>query len=172
LSSIINSVVSWVQYLGRRYDDAIEQCKATLEMDPNYYAAHLYLGESYEQKGMYAEARASLERARKISGGRARDLGALGHLYAVSGNRHEALAILKELERQSAAGYVEPFYIALVHLGLGNTERALDELQKSQDNGFPWMIHWNVSPRLDPLRDNPRFVALLRRAGFLGRERK
>ena len=169
LSSIINSVVSWVLYLGRRYDDAIAQSRATLDMDPGYYAAHVYLGESYEQKKMYAEARESLERARKISGGKARDLGALGHLYAISGKRDEALNILRELERQAAAGYVEPFYIALVHIGLGNTDRALDQLEKSLENGFPWMIHWNVSPRLDPLRNHPRFAALLRRAGFVTR---
>lgn len=167
LSSIINSVLSWVQYLGRQYDDAIAQCRATLEMDPNYYAAYVYLGESYEQKGMYAEARESLERARKISGGKARDLGALGHLYAKSGQRAEALKVLRELERQSAAAFVEPFYIALVHLGLNDTDRALDLLEKSQANGFPWMIHWNVSPRLDPVRSHPRFVALLKGAGLV-----
>jgi len=167
LSSIINSVLSWVQYLGRQYDEAIAQCRATLEMDPNYYAAYVFLGESYEQKGMYAEARESLERARKISGGKARDLGALGHLYAKSGQRAEALKILQELERQSAGAFVEPFYVALVHIGLNDTDRALDLLEKSQQDGFPWMIHWNVSPRLDPIRSHPRFVALLRGAGLV-----
>ena len=56
LSLVMNRSAGWTFYFARHYDEAIEQYQKTLELDPNFTLAHLWLGEAYMQKGMHEEA--------------------------------------------------------------------------------------------------------------------
>lgn len=153
-------------YAARRYDEAIEQIKTALELDPGFAVGHLWLALPYEQKKMHAEAVASLEKAAELSGNSPLVLGPLGHAYAVSGSRPKARQILAALEEMSAHRYVSPFDRALVHLGLGDDDRTLHWLDRAfADRSY--RMHWlKVDPRFDRLRTNPRFRRLLERMGL------
>ena len=83
-------------------------------MDPNFFVAHWYLGMAYEQVGRREEAIAECQKALSLSGGEPGTLGALGHAYAISGKRAEALKALAQLKDLSKRRYVAPFDIALV----------------------------------------------------------
>src|SRR5262249_24545649 len=87
LSTIISTVLGQVLYNARRYDQAIEQFRTTIDKDPSFALAHLYLGCVYGQKGRFEEAIAELRQALSVSGDAPRYLSALGHVYAISGNR-------------------------------------------------------------------------------------
>lgn len=63
LSLEINAFLSWSAYLARHYDEAITSCRKGLEMDPNFWMPHYGLGDTYEEKGMYTEAVAELQKA-------------------------------------------------------------------------------------------------------------
>src|SRR5260370_12773718 len=68
LSLVISTNLGRVLYFAHRYDEAIQQHRRTLDMDPNFSKAHADLGWAYEQKGMHAEAVAGWLKARTLSG--------------------------------------------------------------------------------------------------------
>ena len=85
LSLAINRSAGWSFYFARNYDKAIELYRKTLDLDPNFIQAHLWLGEAYVQKALYAEAVAELQIAVTLSGENHSVLAALARAYAVSG---------------------------------------------------------------------------------------
>ena len=166
LSLTINSVVGWMLYFDRQYDRAIEQEKKTLEMDSNFALSYRYRGMAYEQKGMYAEAIADLQKAVTLSGTRTTVLGALGHAYAIAGRKSEARKVLDDVVQLRARGYFPSYEIALIYTGMGEKDRAFEWLDKAYDERYPWLIHLRVDPRFDTLHSDPRFADLVRRVGL------
>jgi tetratricopeptide (TPR) repeat protein len=135
-------------------------------MDPNFAAGHWWLGLPYEQKAMHREAIAEFQKAFDLSAGSPYILGALGHVYAVSGNRPKALQALADLREQAKHRYVSPFNTALVYTGLGDKEHAFEWLEKAFEDRSWGITRLKVDPRFDRLRDDARFTNLLRRVGL------
>ena len=154
-------------YAARRHDEAIEQIKTALELDPGFAVGHLWIALPYEQKKMYAEALAALEKALSLSDNSPLVLGPLGHAYAVSGKAPKARRVLAELQAMSAQRYVSPFDMALVNLGLGDDDQTWLWLDKAfADRSY--RMHWlKVDPRFDRLRSQPRFARLLEQMGLM-----
>ena len=148
------------------YDRVIEQGRRTLEIDPAFHEIHLYLGLAYEQKGTYEEATTEFKKAVELSGSRVMTLSALAHVYGVSGNTAAATKLLKELEDASKQRYVSSYDVAILYAGLGDKNRAFAFLQKAFEEGSYWIFTLDQDPRLFPLRSDPRFDGLLRRAGL------
>jgi TolB-like protein/DNA-binding winged helix-turn-helix (wHTH) protein/Tfp pilus assembly protein PilF len=166
LSISINASFGWRLYLARDYDRSIAQLRDTLEMDPAYEWAHLTLGQAYEQKGQYELALEELHRALDISHSSPLMVSALAHAYALSGNYSEALRLLAQLDAQAKKQYVSPFYVAIVYLGLGKNDAAMNWLQKAYDDRSNGLVFLKVEPELDPLRSDRRFISLLRKLNF------
>jgi TolB-like protein/DNA-binding winged helix-turn-helix (wHTH) protein/Tfp pilus assembly protein PilF len=163
LSISMNFSLGWRLYLARQYDQAIEQLRNTLDMDPNFALPRMVLGQSYTQKGSYQQAISELQKAARISHDAPPILGSLGHAYAVAGKKSEAEAVLAELMEQSKKQYVSPFYVAIVYAGLRENEKAIDWLEKAYDDRSNAVIFLKVDPDVDGLRSNPRFQALVHR---------
>jgi len=163
LSLIINSVVGWIYYEGRQYDQAIQECEKAVEMDPSYAPAVLDLGTIYLRTGEYEKAIAQFERARTVVGDKGVVLSYLAQARALSGNKVEAERILRGLEKPSAPMFVSPWDFALIHLALGDKEKALSFLEKAVDQHVGWVVRLGVDPALDTLRADPRFKALQQR---------
>jgi hypothetical protein len=85
----------------------------------------------------------------------------LGYVLGRAGNREAALAHIHDLEQRAAAGYVSPVAFATIHLGLGDVERALDWTERAHAERRGWVTYMRVNAIFDPLRDSPRFQALL-----------
>jgi len=153
-------------YFARRYDQAIDQCQKTLEMDRNFFLAHYTLGQAYEQKGMFDEAIRALQRAVELSPDNIEMLAGLGRVLAVAGRRKEARRIVDQLEAGMEHRHSWQYDIALIYAGLGEDDQAFECLEK----GYEWrdgmMIHLNVEPRFDSLRSDPRFQDLVRKMGL------
>jgi TolB-like protein/Tfp pilus assembly protein PilF len=160
LSLVINTDLGVDYFYARRYDEAIAQLRKTLEMDPVYYFAYLNLGQALEMKGARDSAIAEYQKARSLNDDPS-VLGLLAHIYAVSGNKTEALKILDQLKELSKQRYVAAYSFALLYLGLGDKEEALRWLEQSyQDRAGSDIGYIRVDPLLDPLRGDPRFEAL------------
>src|SRR5262249_42443229 len=84
-------------YLQHRYDDAIKELRKVLETNPNFNAAHFFLGLVYTQKGMCQEAISELEAIERDSGRTTRTATALASVYARAGQRVKAESMLREL---------------------------------------------------------------------------
>jgi len=91
---------------------------------------------------------------------------ALGHAYAVAGNRREAEKILQTLSDRAKKSYVSPFDVALIYAALGEKDKAFALLDKAVAERSTFLVYSKWEPRLDPLRSDPRFQELLRRIGL------
>ena len=163
LSLVINTDVGEILLFARRHDEAMEQARKTLELDPNFPLARQLLGWAYVRKGMFTEAIAELQSA--VSG-RADIITDLGHVYAIAGRRDEARQILNRLLEQSKQRYVPPHNIATLYAGLGEKDRAFAWLEKAYEEHSGSLILLRVTPALDSLHSDPRFVDLSRRVGL------
>ncbi len=166
LSLVINADLGTALTNARRYDQAIEQLRKTVEMDPGFYYAHWTLGNALELKGRNEEAIAEYKKAIALNDD-SLPRALLGHLYAKIGRKDEALAILKqirELRESSKQRYVSPYNLALIQIGLGQKDEAIQLLEETYEdrNGYD-LAFIKVEPLLDPLRGNPRFEALVQK---------
>jgi hypothetical protein len=85
----------------------------------------------------------------------------LAHGLARAGRGDEARRRLAQLLELRSRRYVSSYDLAVIHCGLGETERALDLLQRGYEERTHWMVLLQVDHRLDPLRGTARFGQLL-----------
>ena len=161
LSVIINADLGSVLCTARRYDAAIEQLRKTTEMDPRFYYAHWNLGVALEVKGLVEQAITEYEKAIALDDDPL-SRGLLAHLYAKIGQKEKALQIQERLREVSKQRYVTPYIFAMIHLGLGEKDQAIDFLEKTYDDRDGYNLAFiKVDPFFDPLRGDPRFEALV-----------
>lgn len=165
LSSVITREVSMFYQLLNQHQASIDNSLKLIDLDPNFPAAHQYLGLSYLKLGRNAEGVAALEKAAELSNRAAWQLGDLGYGYAVTGKRAEAMAIVKELEEKYAKREANAQNIAAVYAGLGNKDKAFEWLEtgfrtKADLTYLKWAIPY------ESLRDDPRYTGLLKRMGL------
>ncbi len=164
LSSIISATVSWVQQSRNNHQASIENLLKLIELDPNFAPAYDTLGLAYLKLGRDAEAVAASEKAVQLNRF-GLDLGDLGYVYARTGKRTEALAIVKELEEKYARKESNGMYVAAVYAGLGEKDKAFEWLEKGLLNKEDVGDFRGQIP-FESLRDDPRFKDLLKRMGL------
>lgn len=165
VDSIMNVHLGWHYLCARQYDRAIEQLRITLELDPNIPQPHQFLGEAYEQKGMYPEAIAEFQKAKRLDN-TPRTLAFLGCAYAASAQRDQARKVFDELKELSKQRYVPPYFAAVLCAGLGEKDGAFEWLQKAREERSESLIYLKVERALDSLRSDPRFQDLVCRVGL------
>jgi tetratricopeptide (TPR) repeat protein len=153
-----------ILYRARRYDDAIRASQRAQSLDGKNPIVLWTSGLIYEQKREFREAIGRLEGAVALSPAppfRA----ALGHVYAVAGERVKAMALLQDLVKHSRQGYVSPLDIAMVHAGLGNKDSAFEWLEKAYRERS-MRLQELPDPVFDGLRSDRRFGELMKRVGL------
>ena len=160
LSLIINTNVGEAYIYAQRYDDAIAQLRKTVEMDGSFYFARYLLGNALELKGKLPEAMAEYQKAMALNDDPFAK-GLLGHLYGKMGRKDEALQILSQLREAREHRYVEAYILAIVYLGVGDHNEAINWLEQGyrDRDGFNIAVI-RVDPFLAPLHGDPRFEAL------------
>jgi tetratricopeptide (TPR) repeat protein len=118
---------------------------------------------AYEQKGMFTEAINEFNEAKRLDPGQPFTLGYLGHAYAISGRRDEALKMIEEMKQRANRTYVDPFSVAIIYVGLGEKDEAFDWLEKAYVARSESLLFYKDAPILDALRSDPRFADLIRR---------
>jgi len=116
-------------------------------------------------KGSIQEAIAEYRKARQLDD----DpfvLALLGHAYAVSGERNQALKTVEQLQELSGQRYVSSYSFAVVYAGLGEKDQAFQWLEKAYQDRADDLRQLKVDPLLDNLRSDQRFTDLLRRVGL------
>ena len=160
LSLINNADFGDDYYFTKRYDEAIAQLRKTIEMEPHFYLAHYYLGQALQLKGQLSEAIVEYRKAVQLD----EDpfaLALLGQAHARAGQRDEANKILTQLNHEAKARYVSAYGVGLVFLGLGDKNRAIEELERAyRENDGGNVYNIKIDPMLDDLRGTPRFEEL------------
>ncbi len=88
----------------------------------------------------------------------------LAYTYVLAGRREEADKILRDLD--DATKRRGSFWMASIHVALGQKDEAFNWLEKAYEERRPQLISLRIRPELDPIRDDPRFQDLLRRMNF------
>lgn len=153
-------------YVARKYDQAIEQSRKTIQMEPTSYLAYSFLGYGYAGKGMWADAIAAFEKEVELLGRIPFVLTDLAYGYARAGKRAEALKVIAEMEQLARASYLQPGVFVGPFLGLGDTPKALEWLQKGVDEHDSLALWYARTPVADGVRADPRFIAVMRKMGF------
>jgi len=163
LSPIINVNETQILLVARRFEEAREKALRTLEMAPSFVVARFYVGVLDLETGRLEEGIGELEKTVSLSSGDARVLAMLGYAYALAGRKAEAHKVLEDMVQRSKHSFISPYQIAVVCVGLGEKDQAIQWLEKGykdHDNEVP---DAGSFPMFDPLRSDPRFQALLRR---------
>jgi TolB-like protein/Tfp pilus assembly protein PilF len=161
LSLIINADFAWMYFNARRYDEAEAQARKTLEIDPRFFLAHNYLGLAFQFKGNLNKAIPEYQQTLQLNDD-PYALAMLGQAYARNGQKDEAQKILERLKEEAKSRYVSPYAWALLYNGLGDRQRAIDELDLAYQTGDTnYLFVIKADPSLDELRGDPRFDALV-----------
>ena len=138
-----------------------------MEMEPNFKRAYFDLGLMYAEHRKSEEAVAALEKAAGQDPENPQVIACLGYAYALTGKRDEAEKILVRLREQERKGYVSPFLQAAVYAGLGEHDLAIPLLEKGYEVRANEMVYIKTESFFEPMRDDPRFQALLRKMKFI-----
>ena len=152
-----------IYYQARQYDEALEKKLLHVKAAPENPFAPLWLADVYFQKGNYADALISYNESLKLEE-TTTALIHLGRLYAVTGKRNEAMAVLNKLKTTDK--YVSPAELSILYAALGDKELAFASLEKAYSERDTQLTSIKVEPGYDPLRDDPRFQNLMRRVGL------
>jgi serine/threonine-protein kinase len=155
--------LAWIYYYARRYEQARYHLTRAIAMNPGAEETYRVLGLTLAMEGQLDEAERVLREAVSMHGAGSYTRATLGFALARAGKRAEAQTLLRELERQREIDYVSPVALATLLLGLGQHDRALDWAEKACEERRGWLAYLGVNPLLDPVREEPRFKALVER---------
>ena len=150
----------------RRFEKTLDVTDKVLEMDAGFLPALHYKARALFFLGRRDEA---LEIYRKVvaaSNGSLYFKADLSCLYAMAGNKTEARRILSELAETAKSKTVSPYYFAIVHVGLGEKEKAFEYLRKAVAERDNNVIVLKVGISFDSVRNDPQFIEILKSANF------
>lgn len=152
-------------YFKREYPTAIDCFDAVLKREPNFFPAHYNSAKACALSGRDQQAIAGFEVAARLSGVKFANT-ALAFAYGRAGQTAKGWEFQKEIEDLSNRTYVPGPQLALGYLGLGETNKALSELERGFEERSYLMIYLKADPIYDCLRSEPRFISLLERMNF------
>lgn len=159
---------AWFYLADRQYEVALQQTQKILELDSAYPLAYYWRAKTLECLGRLDEAESNFRTLFGIIGRVASWECEFVHCLALLGKVDEARRLLAEVEEASREHYVDPWAIAIAHLGLGQIDRALDRMDEAVRNHSAYLsINQMTDTRLDPVRSHPRFQQTLRAMGLL-----
>jgi TolB-like protein/tetratricopeptide (TPR) repeat protein len=147
-------------------DKALEQGLATVQMEPHFPLGHVWLGFVYERLGKLPEALREFQTTAQLIPG-VKSEANLAWIYAVSGKKSEARAVLERLQKAKEKGrYLTPSALAGVYAALGETDRAFQLLDEACADRDPWLVDMRVDETFALLRSDPRYAKILERMHF------
>jgi tetratricopeptide (TPR) repeat protein len=147
----------------RRNEAAITQCRQIIAQEPRYPLSYQILGWSLEALGRREEAIVALEAFVERTARSDHALSSLGWIHALNGNLEKARQILAELNERARTAFVPPFAQALVHIALGESDAAIDWIDRAIEARDWYASSLTRSPLTETLRPHPRYPQLLRK---------
>jgi serine/threonine-protein kinase len=162
----VKTQIGYVYYFLHDLERAVAQFENIIALDPSFAFAHYALGDSCAQRGEYARALDEYETSARLGGRSVNHVAVLGYAHGLAGDADAARAALAELAERGAHGHVSPMWRALVHLGLGERDDVFRWLDRAFEERDGSLVLVTSAIEFDPVRQDPRFEALLRRMGL------
>ena len=161
LSPSIVQSLGWSYHQARRFDQAVATYETMVNMAPEMAYGLATYSWTLRNIGKGAQAVDLAEKALRLSSGGQFYVAVLGAAYASAGRATDARAALQRLDEMAATDYVSPYHRALIHLYLGERERALELLRQAAEIKDGWLAWLAVEPEWDRLRAEPVFSEIL-----------
>jgi serine/threonine protein kinase/tetratricopeptide (TPR) repeat protein len=156
-------LVGWYKYQAGLYDEALAKIDEVIAIDPNYPQGHIQRGNLLARMGRGEEAVTAMEHSVKLMPGASLAEVGLAFAYAGAGRHEDAAKVADEMEARSKTEHIKAMFLFYAHYAAGRTDRALDCLETAVDEYDPWVFWLATDARLADLRENPRFLDLVRR---------
>jgi tetratricopeptide (TPR) repeat protein len=161
LSPVTNFELAQLLFYERKYEESEAQSKKNVELDPNFWYAHLQLFYVYRMKRDYASA---VEELAKVQDARGEPDASKLIRESFSGGDWQGF--LRKITEQRSRLKLYPYFVAGLLAELGEKDKAFTALNEALDTNDQHTSWMKVDPYMDPLRDDPRFKEVLQRAGF------
>ena len=153
----------WIRFMARQFDLAQRQLRGVLETAPGAVLPRQFLARVLLQQGDAQTVIRMLEEHNEVAPS---SLANLGRAYAMTGRVEAARAEIARIEAFGARGFGVGFDLALIHLALGENDRALESMERALADHSQTLGYINVDPALDPIRDEPRVRAIAKKIGL------
>ncbi len=171
--SLRSKVLSaWHYYQMRDFREALAKTEELCQLNPELMQAHLQMANNLIELGENERALAAADRAVELSSGSILPLYVRAYALAANGRMSEVDEILADLVARSRSGYVNPYFVGMAYTAAGNISSAIDAFERAVDERTGWVLWLATEPKLDSLRTEPRFRALLDRCGLRPIERR
>ena len=165
LSPVVASSWALIHYFEGDYARAILEQEQLLAREPDFGMAHFFIGQACIAAGQPETGILHLQQARSLVGESPEIVATLGVAHAAHGDGDAARRMLATLEAQAQSEYVSPVLLAQIAAALGDSDAALDALERAATLRATDLVWIGVRPTFDALRLEPRFHALIERIG-------
>lgn len=161
MNLILHVHMAWHHHMERKPELVVERAARVMRLDRDFHWAHFFQGWGYDALGRHAEAVDAHRRAVSLSSDAPVMLAGLARSLAAAGDAAAARRLTQRLVTEGTSPDLFAYEIALVHEALGERAAALDQLEAARRAHSGWMAYLGVDPRLDALRGEARFQALV-----------
>ena len=166
LSLQINTASIQVQYFVGDYDKAIDCGLKTLDLDPSFSTARIFLAMAYQKAKLFKKALKEAQRAATFSSDKAAILGCIGGCWASLGEENESFRIIKRLKQLARNRYVPAFVLAWIYMHLRIGDKTLEYLEQAYAERSSYLSVIGVEPGMNFLRGEARFKNLRSKIGL------
>jgi TolB-like protein/DNA-binding winged helix-turn-helix (wHTH) protein len=149
----------------RRFDEAIQEFRSQIEVNPDIDALHGLLGDAYYFKGMLNESFAEREKAMTIDGDSEGAAG-MNRIWKTRGPKAAFEWNLDRLEKQARTAHVPRLTLAQWSAIAEHRDEAIHYLQQALDQHDADLVWLKQNPDYDTLHSDPRFQAIVKSVGL------
>jgi tetratricopeptide (TPR) repeat protein len=164
LSPLVASTWIVVYLCARRYDEALDRGRHALDLHPYHQLSRFFYADALECVGRFEEALVEYRQASVVSPDLLWLRAMEGSCLAKSGRHGEAVHLLGELKQLQTTEYVDSYHLALFQDALGLRDEAIAEMERAVEDNSSMLHMLRVDPKLDELRQDPRFESISERA--------
>lgn len=167
LSPNINLTLGKTLFLLRRYDDAAEQYRKTLDLYPNDSTTHLDLAWAYVQQAKFDKATEEMKKLSGLTEDNADRLLLSGYIQERTGKSQDAKMVIEKLEELAAKGRKVAYHLAVLCAAMGDNQQAVNWLEKAFAEHDYELSRVKLDARFDNLRADSRFTEIIRHLGLM-----
>lgn len=152
-------------YCMEQYETSLLKLEECLELEPEDFETHLFLGINLTEIGEYDKALQAYQKSLFLQY-YSETILMIGYTNALSGNVEEAQKNLNQLKELSKKNHISPLNFGIIYVALGKTEEAFECLEKTFQEHFTDLIALKSDPRWKRVRQDPRFNEMLYKIGL------
>jgi len=165
-SALISSTIEWALFLEGKYNEVLQQAQRTLSIEPGMAVSYSQMGLAYLYLGQKENALAALKKAAEMD---YNSFYVTNYVYglAITGHKTDAEKVLADFLERSKGKYICAYEIASAYEGINERAKALDWLHRGFDEKCDCLVWGTTEPWMGELRRDPRYQAILAKAGLL-----